>query len=86
MIPKLSGMDLLCPSCQGTYLHHDKVDVFECGEDATHGVHVAVGDGTAKSGNPSRVRQSEVEESEEAQMSVRIGHYVRRALCPILQT
>ena len=67
MIPKFGeyhegfGAELQCPSCGFNYLHHDRVEVFECGEDATHGVHVTVSDGkatfdTSLEGNPSRRR------------------------------
>lgn len=56
-----SGAELLCPKCGFNYLHHDSVEVFDCGEDATNGVHVTVSDGIAKmdtslTGNPSRRR------------------------------
>ena len=52
------GAELLCPSCNFNYLHHDRVEVFECGEDADFGVHVIVSDGkatmdTSLDGNPS---------------------------------
>lgn len=55
------GAELLCPSCSSNYLHHAGVEVFECGEDATHGVHVTVADGKATcdsslDGNPSARR------------------------------
>ena len=55
------GAELLCPKCGSNYLHHEKVEVFECGEDASHGVHVTVIDGKAVTdssltGNPSRRR------------------------------
>ena len=55
------GAELLCPKCGSNYLHHNTVDVFECGEDANHGVHVTVADGQAVingslSGNPSSRR------------------------------
>jgi len=67
MIPKFGeyhegyGAELACPSCGFNYLHHDKVEVFECGEDATHGVHVTVADAkaafdTSLEGNPSSRR------------------------------
>lgn len=67
MIPKFEsyekgfGAELLCPSCGSNYLHHGRVEVFECGEDAKHGVHVVVTDGRAEfdtslEGNPSRRR------------------------------
>ncbi len=53
-----SGAELHCPSCGCNYLHHDRVEIFECGEDAAHEVHVAVADGkatidTSLNGNPS---------------------------------
>ncbi len=53
-----SGAELLCPKCDLNFLHHDKVEVFECGEDAKQGVHVTVTDGsaitdTSLEGNPS---------------------------------
>lgn len=55
------GAELLCPSCGFNCIHHDKVEIFECGEDSTNGVHVTVADGVAKmdtslEGNPSRRR------------------------------
>ena len=55
------GAELLCPSCGNNYLRHGKVEVFECGEDAKHGVHVTVADGkatmdTSLEGNPSARR------------------------------
>lgn len=66
MIPKFDeltfntgyGAELLCPHCGFNYLHHDRVEVFERGEDAKHGVHVSVADGNATmntdlAGNPS---------------------------------
>lgn len=67
MIPKFGdfyegdGAELLCPSCGFNYLHHDKVEVFECEEDATHGVHVTVAQAKATfdislEGNPSARR------------------------------
>lgn len=51
---------LLCPNCGFGYLHHEKVDVYERGEDATDGLHVAIR-GSAKvdrnmKGNPSSRR------------------------------
>jgi len=36
--------ELLCPSCGGAFLHHDRVEVFQRDEDQTHGVHVLVED------------------------------------------
>jgi hypothetical protein len=67
MIPKFDGYqkcfgtELLCPSCGFNYLHHNRVEVFECGEDAKQGVHVTVEDGkatmvTSLEGNPSARR------------------------------
>ena len=67
MIPKFGeyhegyGAELICPSCGFNYLHHEKVEVFERGEDATHGVHVTVADtkatcDTSHEGNPSARR------------------------------
>lgn len=55
------GAELECPACGSNYLHHDRVEIFECGEDATSGVHVAVEGGkatvdTALEGNPSARR------------------------------
>lgn len=50
---------LLCPGCQGEYLHHDTVDVFNRSEDADIGQHVRIpNDGTLSidaqmTGNPS---------------------------------
>jgi coenzyme F420-reducing hydrogenase gamma subunit len=32
--------ELLCPACRDTYLHHDKIEIFERKEDATQGLHV----------------------------------------------
>lgn len=53
--------ELLCPSCSGHNLHHDRIEVFERGEDKDHGVHVVVDDGratvdTSLQGNPSSRR------------------------------
>lgn len=61
MLPKFNmdeGKELVCPSCGFHCLHHDKVEVFECTEDASHGVHVTVCDNkatmdTSLEGNPS---------------------------------
>lgn len=55
------GAELLCPSCGSNYLHHDLVEVFECEEDATHGVHAILAEGkaifdTSLKGNPSSRR------------------------------
>jgi len=56
-----AGAELLCPNCGFNYLHHDRVEVFECREDADYGVHVIVTDGravldTSLTGNPSSRR------------------------------
>jgi hypothetical protein len=67
MIPEFEGYQtgvgatLRCPSCKGICIHHRTVEVFECGEDATHGLHVVVENGEAKidtalQGNPSSRR------------------------------
>lgn len=55
------GTELACPTCGGSHMHHDSVEVFDCGEDATHGLHVLVKDETVKvdgdlKGNPSSRR------------------------------
>lgn len=55
------GAQLLCPVCGFHYLNHHKVEVFECDEDAKHGVHVTVANSkaaidTSLVGNPSRRR------------------------------
>jgi hypothetical protein len=55
------GAELKCPSCGCNYLHHDQVEVFECGEDEKLGVHVVIADGqaifnTSLDGNPSARR------------------------------
>lgn len=42
------GGELRCPSCGFHYLHHDKVEVFERGEDAENGLHVVVESGTVR--------------------------------------
>lgn len=42
-----AGALLLCPSCGGNYLHHEKVEIFERIEDADDGIHISVSDGTA---------------------------------------
>ena len=52
------GADLVCPACGSTYLHHERVEVFERNEGERSGLHVAVGGGralvdTALEGNPS---------------------------------
>jgi len=67
MIPKFGeyhesyGAELACPSCGFNYLHHDKVEVFECEEDAAQGIHVTIADAkatfdTSLEGNPSARR------------------------------
>ena len=67
MVPKFGeheqgfGAELKCPACGSNYLHHERVEVFECGEDASSGVHVAVEGGkatfdTSLAGNPSARR------------------------------
>ena len=62
MTPELDvdffGAVLMCPSCGGRELHHDRVDVFERPEDAACGVHVSVANNqaafdTAIADNPS---------------------------------
>jgi len=55
------GGELKCPSCGFNYLHHDKVEIFERGEDEEKGLHVKVENGVATidtnlSGNPSARR------------------------------
>ncbi len=52
------GAALLCPSCGGYYLHHERVEIFERSEDADTGLHVAVTQGKVTTdnnlaGNPS---------------------------------
>lgn len=52
--------DLYCPNCSKGYMHHDKVEVFECAEDSD-GLHVTVDAGTVSvdrdlTGNPSSRR------------------------------
>ena len=53
-----SNTELLCPSCGSIFLHHDKVEIFECREDERYGIHVVVSNGkatidTSLEGNPS---------------------------------
>ena len=53
--------ELVCPSCGGSLLHHDRVDVFERVEDAASGLRVSVANDsvltdTAMGGNPSSRR------------------------------
>lgn len=50
---------LLCPRCGGVYLHQGRVEVFDCGEERDHDLHVTVdGHGAQVDGftrfNPSR--------------------------------
>jgi len=52
------GAPLVCPWCEGTFLHHELVDVYEGKEDATQGLHLRVAGTearvtTALAGNPS---------------------------------
>ena len=68
MVPKFNDLfangyaaELVCPSCGNNYLHHEQVEMFDCGEDAKHGLHVTVGGGyvttdTSLEGNPSARR------------------------------
>lgn len=65
-IPTFDGREddggrLECPACGNDYMHHDRVEIFECGEDATSGLRVVVADGTVTTdtslqGNPSSRR------------------------------
>lgn len=53
--------ELICPSCGGLYLHHERVEVFQRNEDAGEGLHVIVEGLSTKvdtkiSGNPSMRR------------------------------
>jgi hypothetical protein len=55
------GAELLCPNCNGNYLHHDRVEVFEREEDAHSGLQVTVSGKevttrTSLTGNPSMRR------------------------------
>jgi hypothetical protein len=55
------GGELKCPSCGNNYLHHEKVEVFERGEDEEKGLHVTIENGAVTtnnnlSGNPSSRR------------------------------
>lgn len=46
---------LRCPCCDGNYLHHGKVEVFDRHEDATATTHVVVNGGITKVGSrPSK--------------------------------
>lgn len=48
MIPKFldshpdTGAKMQCPHCKETYLHHDKVEIFERLEDQDNGIHAIV--------------------------------------------
>ena len=53
--------ELLCPKCNGNYLHHHRVEIFEREEDQDHGIHLTVQDGsvstdTSMTNNPSSRR------------------------------
>lgn len=55
------GAELICPACGGNYLHHERVEVFDRGEDQEQGLHVSVNDAevsidTSLAGNPSARR------------------------------
>ena len=55
------GSELRCPSCGSNYLHHEKVEIFDRGEDEEKGLHVSVENRVVKtdidiSGNPSSRR------------------------------
>jgi len=61
--PPRDGYDaeLLCPSCGGIFLHHERVEVFERAEDQNQGIHVSIEEGkvaidTGLMGNPSARR------------------------------
>ena len=54
--------ELLCPSCGGNFLHHERVEVFERAEDQKEGLHISISEGaiaidTNIKGNPSIRRQ-----------------------------
>lgn len=65
-IPTFDGQEsdggrLECPACGNDYMHHDRVEIFECGEDAAYGLRVVVAEGavttdTSLQGNPSSRR------------------------------
>lgn len=62
-VPPQNGYEaiLKCPACGNTYLHHERVDVFERSEDAATGLHVTIEGGRAVTdtnltGNPSMRR------------------------------
>ena len=49
---------ILCPSCDGLYLHHESVEIFNRSEDSNDGIHVLVSEHEVKTdrnlkGNPS---------------------------------
>jgi hypothetical protein len=55
------GAELECPKCNGNYLHHAKVEVFDRHEDQPEGLHVVIGDQDVHidkvlTGNPSARR------------------------------
>jgi len=55
------GNAVLCPNCGEPYLHHEKVEIFERGEDEEFGIHAQVENGvlttdTNLTGNPSARR------------------------------
>ena len=52
------GSVVICPSCGGTYIHHDRIEVFDRSEDSNTGLHVTVAAGkattdTSQNENPS---------------------------------
>ena len=56
-----TGALLLCPSCNGNSLRHEKVEVFERDEDKSDGIHISIAGGAATIdnnlvGNPSSRR------------------------------
>ncbi len=56
-----SDNELLCPSCGCQFLHHERVEIFDRGEDEAQGLHVTVTDGKLETdlnlkGNPSKRR------------------------------
>lgn len=59
-VPPQNGYAALlkCPACGHTDIHHDRIEIFERGEDSETGVHVTVTEGSAVmdtnlAGNPS---------------------------------
>lgn len=55
------GAEILCPSCGGKYLRHERIELFEREEDRGQGLHVSVAEGKALidtnlAGNPSERR------------------------------